>query len=323
MAPSRVPLCALPTPLHRLQRASDDLGVDLWIKRDDLTGFAGGGNKGRKLEFLIAQALDEKSDAIVSSGSTQSNFLRQLACACQMFGFRCVAAAMELPFDSAAGRPEGRSFAHGGNRVLDEMFGLEMRVFPDDDWEVLDQHVRSIADELRGQGLGVTVLPTGGSTALGAYGFFKAGHELESQSRDPFEAIVLPTSSCSTHAGLGYYFHGKPTRVVGISCDPEPELPVELWRLAGGLDSMTGQDRMMVREDFDLRLGYVGAGYGVPGVAGDAAIEYLIKTEGILLDPIYSGKAFAGLLDLVRNGELSGRVLFWHTGGLPTLFATG
>ncbi len=323
MAPSRVPLCSLPTPLHRLPRASRDLGVDLWIKRDDLSGFAGGGNKGRKLEFLIAQALDEKAEVIVSAGSTQSNFLRQLACACRMFDIRCVAAAMELPYDKGAGKPVGRSVANNGNRVLDELFGLEMRVFPDDDWEVLDAHVQAIAEKLRGQGLRVTVLPTGGSTPLGAYGFFLAGQELEAQTRDPFEAIVLPTSSGSTHAGLGYYFHGKPTRVVGVSCDPEPELSVELWRLAGGLDSITGLDRMMVREDFDFRLGYVGAGYGVPSESGDAAIEYLIKQEGILLDPIYSGKAFAGLLDLVRKGELSGRVLFWHTGGLPTLFATG
>ncbi len=323
MAPSRVPLCALPTPLHRLPRASRDLGVDLWIKRDDLTGFAGGGNKGRKLEFLIAKALDEKAQVIVSSGSTQSNFLRQLACACQMFDIRCVAAAMELPFDMGAGKPDGRSVALGGNRVLDEMFGLEMRVFADDDWEVLDQHVQEIATELRAQGSQVVVLPTGGSTPLGAYGFFMAGHELEAQAREPFTAIVLPTSSCSTHAGLGYYFHGKQTRVIGISCDPEPELPVELWRLASGLDSFTGLDRMMVREDFDFRLGYVGPGYGVPSVEGDAAIEYLAKQEGILLDPIYSGKAFAGLLDMVRKGEVGGRVLFWHTGGLPTLFATG
>jgi 1-aminocyclopropane-1-carboxylate deaminase/D-cysteine desulfhydrase-like pyridoxal-dependent ACC family enzyme len=321
MAPSRVPLCALPTPLHRLQRASQDLGIDLWTKRDDLTGFAGGGNKGRKLEFLIAQALDEQAEVIVSSGSSQSNFLRQLACACSMFGIRCVAATMDLPYDKAAGKPAGDPHPTGGNRVLDELFGLEMRVFPDDDWEVLFAHVDAIADELRKTGLRASIFPTGGSTPLGAYGFFMAGKELEAQAREPFDWIVVPTSSCSTHAGVAYCFHGKPTRVIGISCDPEPELTADLWRLAAGLDTITGADKLMVREDFNLRLGYVGPGYGVSSPAGEEAFEYMWRQEGILLDPVYSAKTFAGLLDLVLKSEISGRVLFWHTGGLPTLFA--
>ena len=321
MAPSRVPLVALPTPLHRLARASRDLGVDLWIKRDDLTGFAGGGNKGRKLEYLIAQALDEGAEVVVSSGSTQSNFLRQLACACAMFGVRCVAAAMELPYDRGCGKPAGRSVAHGGNRVLDEMFGLEMRVFPDDDWEVLSAHAQAIADEHSAAGKKSVLLPIGGSTPLGAYGFYMAGQELAAQARDPFDSIVVATSSGSTQAGLGYYFHGTATRVVGISCDPEPELANDLWAIAVGLDQITGLDRLMVKEEFDFRTGYVGAGYGVPSPEGDAAIAWLAQKEGILLDPIYTGKAFAGLLDLAGKGELTGRVLFWHTGGLPTLFA--
>jgi 1-aminocyclopropane-1-carboxylate deaminase/D-cysteine desulfhydrase-like pyridoxal-dependent ACC family enzyme len=228
---------------------------------------------------------------------------------------------MDLPFDSAAGKPSGGSLAHGGNRVLDDLFGLEMRVFPDDDWEVLDAYASAMVDEFSRAGKKAVRMPTGGSTPLGAYGFFVAGAELAAQARDPFDWLVVPTSSCSTHAGLAHYFHGKSTRVVGISCDPEPGLVSDLWRLATGLDQITGEDRTMVAEDFDLRLDYVGPGYGVSSPAGEEAFEYLIKQEGILLDPVYSAKAFSGLLDLARKGEISGKVVFWHTGGFPTLFA--
>lgn len=269
----------------------------------------------------MADAIEKKVEVIVASGSTQSNFVRQLACACKMFGIHCAAAVMDLPYDSAAGKPGASHPTSGGNRVLDEMFGLEMRVFPDDDWEVLDAHAMEMVVEFTAAGKNAYRMPTGGSTALGAYGFFVAGAELAAQSREPFDWLVVSTSSCSTHAGLAHYFHGKQTRVVGISCDPEPGLVSDLWRLATGLDQLTGEDRTMVEEDFDLRLDYVGPGYGVASEAGEAASEYLVSMEGILLDPVYSAKAFSGLLDLVRRGELSGRVLFWHTGGFPTLFA--
>ncbi|HXH62270.1 MAG TPA: pyridoxal-phosphate dependent enzyme [Fimbriimonadaceae bacterium] len=322
MSPPRVPLVSLPTPLHRLARASADLGIDLWIKRDDLSGFAGGGNKGRKLEYLMAEVLNAGADVVVSSGSSQSNFLRQLSCACQMFGIHCAAASMDLPFDKGAGKPTGRHVTQGGNRVLDEMFGLEMRVYPDDDWEVLDQHAKAIAEEYEQKGRTVRLIPTGGSTPTGAYGFYMAGNELSAQTKRPFDWIVTPTSSGSTHAGLGYCYFGSTTRVIGVSCDPEPELDQDLSRLAAGLDAITGLDKRMSASDFDFRLDFVGPGYGVASAAGDEAIRYLIAREGVLLDPVYSGKAFSGLLALVRSGELEGRGVFWHTGGLPTLFAT-
>lgn len=321
MAPTRVPLAALPTPLHRLLRASRSLGIDLWIKRDDLSGFAGGGNKSRKLEYIIAQALDEGIQTIVSSGSSQSNFLRQLACACHMFDIECAAVTMDLPYDKAAGKPMGNSLSEGGNRVLSGAFGIDQRVVPDDDWEVLFAHAEDLAEQKRAEGKKVMLVPTGGSTAVGAYSFYMAGQELSAQSSKPFDYLIVPTSSGSTHAGLAYFFHRSVTRVVGVSCDPEPDLTSELWRLAIGLDQLTGLDKTMVKEDFDLRLDYVGPGYGVSSEQGSLAAGFLVKEEGILLDPIYSSKAFSGLLDLIKKGEVSGRVLFWHTGGLPTLFA--
>ncbi|MEX2242842.1 MAG: pyridoxal-phosphate dependent enzyme [Fimbriimonadaceae bacterium] len=322
MAPSRVPLCALPTPLHRLPRASRDLGVDLWIKRDDLTGFAGGGNKGRKLEFLMADALEKKVEVIVSAGSTQSNYLRQLSCACMMFGIHCAAAAMRLPYDGEAGKPVGRDLSDGGNRVLDALFGLDMRVFPDGTFAENDVNAQGLVQEFEAKGKKVMKLPTGGSTPLGAYGYYMAGQELEAQRKDPFDFVVTASSSGATHAGLGYFFHGHASTLIGVSCDPEPEMVDDLAEIAMGLDEIVGLGRKMTRNDFDFRLGYYGAGYGVPSDEGDAAMDYLMRTEGILLDPIYTGKAFAGLLDMIRKEEVIGKVLFWHTGGLPTLFAT-
>ena len=321
--PPKVPLIAAPTPLHRLPRASDDLGIDLWIKRDDLTGFAGGGNKGRKLEYLIADALANDIEVIVSGGSTQSNFLRQLACACMIYGIHCAGATMLRPFPERTGRPEGRSVAEGGNRVLDEMFGLEMRVFPDGTWEEMDEHAEAIAEEYRAQGKKVLRLRNGGSVPLGAYGYLVAGEEAVEQADASFNFAITPSSSGGTHAGLGYFYHGSVTKLVGIACDPENGQYERLIELAAGLDEITGSKKTMTEDDFDVRFGYYGPGYGVPGEQGDAALDYLMRTEGVLLDPIYSGKTFAGLLDMVRSGEVGGRVLFWHTGGLPTLFAGG
>lgn len=320
--PARIPLIATPTQMHRLPRASEDLGIDLWIKRDDLTGFAGGGNKGRKLEYLMAEALAQGAEVIVSGGSTQSNYLRQLSCACQMFGIHCVGATMKLPFVAAAGRPVGKEVSVGGNRVLDEMFGLEMRVFPDDSFDVLKQHVGDLVAEFEAQGKKVLRWPNGGSTPLGAYGYYKAGEEADAQIADPFDFVFAPSSSGATHAGLAYYYHGSQQHLIGISCDPEPDMDIHVAHLARGLDEIVGRGVKMKREDIDFRMGYQGPGYGVHGEEGDAAFDYLMKMEGVLLDPIYSAKTFAGLLDLARRKEISGRVLFWHTGGLPTLFAT-
>ena len=167
-----------------------------------------------------------------------------------------------------------------------------------------------------GQGFQTFRIPIGGSSPLGAYAFYQAAQEIQ----EPFDAVVFASSSGSTHTGLAYGFHGSDTRVLGIACDPEPEIAEDFALLAKGLDEWVPNGPCMTAGDYDLSFEYVGPGYGVPSEAGNAAIELLARTEGIFLDPIYSGKAFAGLLDLVRKGELTGRVLFWHTGGLPALF---
>lgn len=317
--PNLVSLCQLPTPCHRLERVSADVGLDVWIKRDDLTGFALGGNKGRKLEYLMAEARAMGADTIVSCGAAQSNFVRQLGAACSVLGIRCKAAVMNLPYAADHGRPPeaGGHMETTGNVVLDEILGVELSVFPDDDWEVLYAHAEQLAAASEASGEKVYRIPIGGSSPLGAYAFVKAAEEVG----DDFDAVVCPSSSGSTHAGLTWAFHGTNTAVHGVACDPEPEIMEDLLRLTDGLDTLTGIAKGLTEKDFNFHLDYAGRAYGIGSEAGARAIEYLARREGIFLDPVYSAKAFAGFLDLAKSGVLKGKVVFWHTGGIPTLFA--
>lgn len=316
--PPRVPLILLPTPLHRLDRLSAELGIDLWIKRDDLTGFALGGNKGRKLEYLMAQALAEGAEFVVSCGSAQSNFLRQLAAAATVCGLQSAAVVMPLPFEGELPTGAGLSDA-GGNVLLDELFGMELRWLPNGTWEDLYAGAEQLANEIELEGKRVYRIPVGGSSWLGAFAFFNAGLELQQQS-PPFDVVVTASSSGSTQVGLAAAFAGSSTRVLGIACDPEPELPGDFAILSNEL-SNHGFGGALSAGDFEFDLRFVGGGYGIPSEDGQAAIRQMARSEGILLDPIYSGKAFAGLMALARSGELEGRVCFWHTGGVPALFA--
>lgn len=321
MSPQKFPLVCLPTPLHRLPRLSDELGIELWIKRDDLTGFAGGGNKGRKLEYLIKDALHHGADTVVGCGSVQSNFVRQLAAAAAMAQLEFHAVTMNLPYDTGVGKPKQEARVRGGNRTLGELFGARYEVVPDGDWEELYAHADAVAARLRSEGRQVYQVPIGGSSPLGAYAFYKAGEEASAQAEIPFDWILTATSSGSTHAGLHTFFHGSKTRVKGISCDPEPEMSADLAHVGAGLATLLGREQSFSPEEFDIEFDYVGEGYGVDSPAGTDAIALMARREGILLDPVYSGKAFAGLIELAKSGKVSGRVLFWHTGGWTTLLS--
>ncbi len=307
--------------MHRLSRLGPELGLDLWIKRDDLTGFCLGGNKGRKLEYLIAAALDSGADTVVGSGASQSNFVRQLAGACAVFGLRCVAVTMDRPYETADRLTPGVVFG-GGNRVLDGVLGLDRTVVPDGTWEELEAAATDVSEQLRRGGRRVYQIPLGGSGPLGVEAFFQAGMEARGQGVE-FDAVVTASSSGSTHVGLATAFLDSGTRVVGVACDPEPEIVADLAALSREYVSATGRGRALLEEEIEFELGYVGPGYGAPSVEGDFATETLARREGILLDPVYTAKAFAGLMGLAREGRISGRVLFWHTGGTPALFATG
>jgi 1-aminocyclopropane-1-carboxylate deaminase/D-cysteine desulfhydrase-like pyridoxal-dependent ACC family enzyme len=277
-----------------------------------------GGNKGRKLEYLIADALAKGADTVVTCGAAQSNFIRQLGAACSMHDLKCVAVAMALPYISLDQKPASAPQSASGNVQLDNILGVDLRIIPDGTWDELSHATAATSEQLTREGRKVYDVPLGGSSALGAYAFFQAGLELQSQTAVAFDWIVVASSSGSTQTGLAYCFHGSSTKVLGIACDPEPELVDDYEVLYKSLEELAGPKG---RQDWLLNLNFVGPGYGVPSEAGDLAITEVARKEGIFLDPIYTGKAFAGLLSLARNRKLAGRVLFWHTGGLPALFA--
>ena len=309
-------LIITPTPLHPLPRLSDELGINLWIKRDDLTGFAFGGNKGRKLEYLLGEAVARGYDTIVTCGSAQSNFIRQLATGCAMLGIRFIAVVMQLPYEFEPA--EGGMRTEGGNLLLDEFAGAEMRLIPNDKWDVLMEASRALRDEQVALGRNVFEIPIGGSSPQGAYAFYEAASELT----EKFDIVISASSSGSTQTGLTYAFHGSATRYHGVACDPEPEMVLEFVELARQLDQITGLSRHLTVEDFTYDLRFVGPGYGVASEGSLDAIRVAAQREGVFLDPIYTGKAFHGLLEMARNGELAGKkVCFWHTGGTPALFA--
>jgi len=322
MSLPKVHLIQSPTPLHRLDHASEDLGLDLWIKRDDLTGFAMGGNKGRKLEYLLADVLAQGSQGVVTCGAIQSNFIRQLGAACSVFGVKCAAAVMQMPYEFQRPSAEGLQ-AENGNVRLDQWVGVDLHVYPDGEWEELYSHMEALAQQIERSGRRVYRIPVGGSSPLGAYAFWEAGSELHFPSRPgegTFDWIVFASSSGSTQVGLTHRFRGSQTQVLGIASDPEPEIADDFASLSAGLAPLIGQAPLSP-SDFQLRFDAVGSGYGIPSIEGNQAISYLARTEGIFLDPIYTGKAFGALIAMARSGEIGGRVCFWHTGGTPALFA--
>jgi D-cysteine desulfhydrase family pyridoxal phosphate-dependent enzyme len=315
----KVGLILAPTPLHRLDRMSDELGIDLWIKRDDLTGFAMGGNKGRKLEFLMGEALKQGATSVITCGAAQSNFVRQLAAACSRFNIKFVAVVMPLPYEFEPVR--GGLGPEGGNILLDRLLGADIRMMRNGTWDTMFDETKRVAEECRQAGETVYEIPIGGSSPQGAYAFYEAGLELLNQ--DPnFELVIGASSSGSTQTGLTYAFAGTSTHFRGVACDPEPDMIHEFATLAKGIDLITGMSLALASEDFDFDLRFVGPGYGVPSKGGTNAIEKLARMEGIFLDPVYSGKAFHGLLEMAKTGELPKRVCFWHTGGNPALFAS-
>lgn len=314
----KVNLILAPTPLHRLDRMSELLNLDLWIKRDDLTGFAMGGNKGRKLEYLMGEALAQGADTIVTCGGAQSNFVRQLAAACSRFNIRFIAVVMPLPYEFEP--VSGGLNASGGNLLLDELLGAEIRMLPNGTWDHLFAETAKVAAECRTTGAKVYEIPIGGSSPQGAYAFYEAGKELLLQ--DPkFDMVIGASSSGSTQTGLTYAFKGTPTKFQGIACDPEPDMVQEFAALAAGVDKITGINLNLKPEDFRFDLRFVGPGYGVSSDGCMDAIRLVAQKEGIFLDPVYSAKAFHGLIEMTKGGEIKGRVCFWHTGGSPALFA--
>ncbi len=307
----KVNLAFLPTPLHRLPNLSSKLGVDLWTKRDDLTGLAFGGNKTRKLQWLVRDAQDAGASALITTGAPQSNHCRQTAAAARLAGMKC---------SLVVGGNGPRDWT--GNILLDRILGADIHwVNGGCRYSVMD----TVADKVRSEGGVPYLIPLGGSNALGAAAYIEATYELASQAEGTFDFIVFATSSGGTQTGIaaGVRQLDWPTCVLGISVEHSAEVVRkkvrDLWdesfEVWGHAPTSVGP--IHVNDSF------LGLGYAKPAAAEYEAIRIFAQEEGLILDPVYTGRAAAGLMDLVRTGKIQSgsRVLFWHTGGTPALFA--
>lgn len=310
----RLRFAHLPTPIEELPRLRQQLGGPrLLVKRDDQTGLATGGNKTRKLEFLTAAA--QGCDTLVTAGAVQSNHCRQTAGAAARCGLRCVLVLRgEPPLEAS------------GNLLLDLLMGAEVRYVTGS----LDEELPAVVESLQAEGRRPYLIPYGGSNPVGASGYVAAMEELVGQLRERGERVdhvVLASSSGGTQAGLavGARALGFEGQVLGISIDtPAGKLQERLAALANDTARFLGLDLELRPDDLLVNDDYLGDGYGVLGQLERDAVRTLARTEGLLLDPVYTGRAFGGLLDLLRQGIFGDdeTVLFWHTGGFLALCAS-
>jgi D-cysteine desulfhydrase len=316
--PDRIRFAHLPTSVQELKRLSEYLGGPrLLIKRDDQTGLATGGNKTRKLEFLVADAAAKGCDYLVTTGAPQSNHCRQTAAAAAHVGMGCglVLRGSEMPADT-------------GNLLLDQLLGADLF------WtgtNSVRNVIANVVAELRSAGHKPYVIPLGGSNVLGAASYTLAMRELTEQLKEletSVEAIVVASSSGGTQSGLqlGAVVYGYEGRVIGISVEhPGRKLRTQVVALTAATAMHLGVKPGSFADSVEVYDDYLGEGYGVMDDLEREAISTMAKLEGILLDPVYTGRAMGGLLDLIDQGQFSQdqTVLFWHTGGTPALFAYG
>ncbi|GAB4420304.1 MAG: D-cysteine desulfhydrase [Anaerolineales bacterium] len=309
----RLSIAHLPTPIEELPRLSKFLGGPrLLIKRDDQTGLAFGGNKTRKLEFLVAEAQEQGAKMLISAGAVQSNHCRQTAAAAARFGFECTLVL-------TGEKPEKFS----ANVLLDQLFGVDFVWVADR--ANRDRVLRETYESAKAAGKQPYLVPYGGSSTTGALGYVYAMQEFVDQGVDA-DWIVFGTSSGGTHAGLmlGQRLFGYVGQVLGISIDePEDELKENVARLASDTSERLGKRIAFTPADVLANADYCAAGYGVLTDAEREAVRLFAKYEGMLLDPVYTGRAAAGLIDLIRLGffKQDETVLFWNTGGQVALFA--
>jgi len=313
MSVPRLRFAHLPTPVETLPRLCDALGGPrLLIKRDDQTGLAFGGNKTRKLEFLVAEAREQGAKTLISGGALQSNHCRQTAAAAARFGFECI---LVLTGD--------KSQRASGNLLLDQLFGAEIVYVADR--KDRDGILQETFNRATNEGKKPYLVPYGGSNATGALGYAFAMKELIDQNVSA-DWIVFASSSGGTQAGLllGQRIFGFSGRVLGISVDESEEwLTGEVSKLASATSEKVGERIEFTPPDVLVNADYCGAGYGVVTEREREALRLFASCEGLLLDPVYTGRAAAGMIDLIRTGffKTNETVLFLHTGGQPALFA--
>jgi L-cysteate sulfo-lyase len=319
----RVRLTRLPTPLDELSSISGMFkGPNVLIKRDDLTGMMFTGNKARKAEFLLGDALEKGADLILTTGSPNSNHARVIA-----------AGARKLGMDVILFIKGKRTEEYTGNLLLDAIFGADIRFVGIKPYSDIQKMMEFEAEGLREEGRKPYVIPVGGANAIGATGYVNAFFELYDQAREmgmPLDHIVHCSGTGGTHAGLlyGAKVAGAKTKIIAISDGtPRTELIADTKRLMGELSKLHGVKVQLRNDDllvYDDRK-YIGAGYGVPSKEGIEVIKFLATSEGLLLDPVYSSKAMVGMIDLIRKGKFKRdeNVVFLHTGGAPAIFSFG
>jgi L-cysteate sulfo-lyase len=318
-----VPLCHQPTPLEFMPRMSESLGGPrLWIKRDDCTGLATGGNKTRKLEFLIADAIEKGAEMVVTQGAVQSNHVRQTAAAACKFGLDCHALLERRVPDRAD------DYETTGNVLFDQMFGTSLEFRP----AGLDMNAEAmvVTEKLAAAGRKPYFIPGGGSNEIGALGYVSCAYELLDQIKDnnlDVGWIVLATGSAGTHAGMlaGLHAAGSTIPVMGISVRQPEEKQIAAVHKLAVLTASQLTDTPLGVEKVIVDDGYVGAGYGQPTKGTLDAINLIARREGLLFDPVYSGKGLAGMIGLAGQNffESDKDVIFLHTGGAAALFAYG
>ena len=313
----RFPLLDGASPLQPIPRfgAAIGGGAEIWIKREDLLPLAFGGNKLRNLEFLVGAALAEGADTLITTGRRWSNHARLTAAAGARAGLAVHLVLSGPPLDTP-----------GPNQLLDELLGATVHVTATDARAERTARVERVAADLRAAGHRPYVIPTGGSGVVGAVGSVLAGLELADQARDRGfrpDVVVLPTATGGTQAGLlvGIALAGLATRVVGMAvAQPAAELRIVVAGLVADAADLAGLDPALIGP-IEIDDGQLGPGYGRQTEASREATRLLARTEGILVDPIYTAKGLAGLIDMARSGALAGQaVVFWHAGGTPGIF---
>ncbi len=317
----RVKLCQAPTPLEFMPNLTKHLGgPQLWIKRDDCTGVATGGNKVRKLEYLMGEARELGADHVVTQGAVQSNHVRQTAAVAAKLGLRCTAV---LEHRIQTNDPD---YLEGGNVLLDHLMGIEIEYRPGG--TDMQAAIEEVGARLTAAGEKPYLIPGGGSNPTGALGYVHVALELLAQVNEMglrIDHLVHATGSAGTQAGLVVGLHalnaGIPVLGIGVR-NPRDKQEANVHKLAEATAAKLGLSGGIPASSVVANCDYVGAGYGIPTEGMAEAVKLLARQEGIFLDPVYSGKGMAGLIDLIRKGHFRAdeNVVFLHTGGQVGLF---
>ena len=317
----RIDLCHVPTPLEFMPRLTQHLGgPQIWIKRDDCTGMALGGNKARKLEFLLGEALQQGADHLVTLGALQSNHVRQTAAAAARLGLACT-----VILEHRHPNPD-YAYLHNGNVLLDVLLGAEIVYRPGG--TDMAGALKQVGDQLRAKGRRPYLIPSGGSNPVGTLGYVKAAQELLFQAQEKnfvLNHVVVASGSAGTQAGLvvGLAAQASTASVQGFAVSQAEHLQHQrVAALAAATARFIGHTDELPPQAVRVNADYLGEGYSIPSAAMVDAVQQVARVEGILLDPVYSGKAMAGLMDWARTGRFrqDENVVFIHTGGQAGLF---